>query len=76
MLETCLNIYSGPHTQSVASLIADLGVVSLIMARFHTFVENDHEIFATGSFIYKRKYVHKVLVNRLVKLAQENVWLG
>ena len=24
----------------------------------------------------KRKYVHKVLVNRLVKFAQENVWLG
>ena len=26
--------------------------------------------------IYKRKYVHKVLVNRLVKPAQEKVWLG
>ena len=25
---------------------------------------------------YKRKYVHKVLVNRLFKLAQEKVWLG
>ena len=25
---------------------------------------------------YKRKYVHEVLVNRLVKLAQEKVWLG
>ena len=25
---------------------------------------------------YKRMYVHKVLVNRLVKLAQEKVWLG
>ena len=24
---------------------------------------------------YKRKYVHKVLVNNLVKLAQEKVWL-
>ena len=67
---------AGPIAQSVASLIVDLGVVSLIMARFHTFVENDHEIFSIGSFSYKRKYVHKVLVNRLVKLAQENVWLG
>ena len=25
---------------------------------------------------YKQKYVHKVLVNRLVKLALEKVWLG
>ena len=25
---------------------------------------------------YKRKYVHKVLDNYLVKLAQEKVWLG
>ena len=25
---------------------------------------------------YKRKYVHKVLANRLFKLAQEKVWLG
>ena len=25
---------------------------------------------------YKRKYVNKALVNRLVKLAQEKVWLG
>ena len=25
---------------------------------------------------YKGKYVHKVLVNRLVKLSQEKVWLG
>ena len=23
---------------------------------------------------YKRKYVHEVLVNRLIKLAQEKVW--
>ena len=26
--------------------------------------------------IYKRKYVHKVLVNRLFKLDQEKVWSG
>ena len=30
-----------------------------------------------GFVSYKRKYMHKVLVNRLVKLAQEKkVWLG
>ena len=37
----------GPVTQSIASLIADPGVMSLIMARFHTFIEIDHEIFST-----------------------------
>ena len=36
----------GPVAQSVASLIADLGVVSLIPAWSHTFVEIDHEIFS------------------------------
>ena len=25
---------------------------------------------------YKRKYVHKVLVNCLIKVAQEKAWLG
>ena len=71
-----------------ASLTADPGVASLIPARSHTFVEIDHEIISTAilplplnhsrSFVvsYKRKYVHKVLVNCLFKLAQEKVWLG
>ena len=51
-------------------------------ARSHTFVEIDHEIvsmvilfLSTDSRLvvvnYKRKYVHEVLVNCLVKLAQE-----
>ena len=26
--------------------------------------------------VYKRKYVHELLVNRLFKPAQEKVWLG
>ena len=61
-----------------------------IPARSHTFVEIDHEIVSTAILLssadlrmvvvsYKRKCVHKVLVNRLnglVKLAQEKVWLG
>ena len=25
---------------------------------------------------YKQKYVHEVLINSLVKLAQEKLWLG
>ena len=70
------------------SLNADPGVASLIPTRSHTFVEIDHEIismvilllsaesFKKSSVSYKRKYVQKVLVNCLLKLAQEKVWLG
>ena len=71
-----------------ACMTADPGVESSIPARSHTFVEIDHEIISTVisslSLIhsrrvvvsYKRKYVHKLLVNRLFKPAQEKVWLG
>ena len=60
----------------------------LIPGWSHTFVEIDHEIISTVILLpsvesfkkfvvsYKRKYVHKVLVNCLFKLAQEKVWLG
>ena len=58
-------------------LTADPGVMSSIL---------DHEIISKAILLpstdsrrvvvsYKRKYVHKVLVNRLVKLAQEKVVL-
>ena len=71
-----------------ASLTADLGVLSLIPARSHTFSEIDHEIISTVILLpsaesfrkvvvsYKRKYVHEVLVNCLLKLVQEKVRLG
>ena len=70
------------------SVTAFPGVASLIPARSHTFVEIDHEIISTvilipsaksfmkGCVSYKRKYVHEVLVNCLLKLAQEKMWLG
>ena len=56
--------------------------MSLIPALSHTFVEIDHEIISKAIVLastdsrrvvvsYKRKYVQEVLVNRLVKLAQE-----
>ena len=35
----------GPVAQSEASQIADPGVMSMIPAHQHTFVETDHEIF-------------------------------
>ena len=52
------------------------------MASSHTFVEIDHEIISTVNFrpsadsrrvvvSCKQKYVHKELVNCLVKLVQE-----
>ena len=62
-------------------LTADPGIVSSIPARSHTFLEIDHEIISMAILLpsadlrrvfvsYKRKYVRKVLVNRLVKLSQ------
>ena len=65
-----------------ASLTADPEVVRLIPAWSHTLEEIDHEIISTGILLlsavsrrvvvsYKRKYVHKVLVNGFFKLAQE-----
>ena len=72
----------GRIVQSVTCLTVDPGVASLIPAGSHTFVEIDHDIISTAIPLpsadsrrvvvsYKRKYVHKVLVNCLVKLAQE-----
>ena len=59
--------------QLVTSLTAYPGVASLFMDNFY-----DHSSSADSRRVvsYKRKYVHEVLVNFLVKLAQEKVWLG
>ena len=74
--------------QTLTRPIYDPGVASSIPARYHTFVEIDHEIISTVILLlpliysrrvvvsYKRKYVHKLLVNRLLKPAQEKVWLS
>ena len=71
-----------------ACLTADPEVASSIPARSHTFVEIDHEVIYTVILLlsaesfkkivvtYKRKYVHRLLVNRLLKPAQEKVWLS
>ena len=63
------------------------GITNLIPVWSHTSVEIDHEIISMVILLpsavsrnvvvsYKRKYVHGVLANCLVKLAQEKVWLG
>ena len=62
-------------------LAADPGITSSKPAQFHTFVVIDHDIIPTATLLpsvdsrkvvvsYKRKYVHEILVNRLVKLAR------
>ena len=76
----------GRVAQSVTCLATDAcltalpGVSSSIPARYHTFVEIDHEIISTVILrvvvSYKRKYVHKLLVNRMFKPTQEKVWLS
>ena len=66
--------------QSVMCLVPDPGVARLILAQSHTFAKIDNEIISIGILppfansrrivvSCKRKYVHEVLVNRLVKLA-------
>ena len=42
----------GPIAQLVASQIFDSGVVGSILARPHTFVEIDHEIFSAISILF------------------------
>ena len=75
----------GHVAQLVASPTADPGIASSTPVPY--LVEIDHKVISTfilllpliqeGLFVsYKGKYVHKVLVNSLVKLAQEKVWLG
>ena len=64
------------------SLTADPEVASAIPARYHTFVQIDHEMISMAILLpftdsrrvvvsCKRKYVHQVHVSSLVKLAQE-----
>ena len=73
--ETCMNTDS--------CLTADPGVPSSLPARSHTFIEYDHKIISMaillpsgdsrrGVVIYKQKHVHEVLINHIVKHAQEN----
>ena len=67
-------------------LTAVPGVASSILVWFQTMVEVDHEIIYSVILLlqliqkivvvsYMRTYVLKGVVNRLVKLAQEKVWL-
>ena len=80
-----LSGHIAPSVTSLAAitfLTADPEVASSISAWFHTFVEINYEIISMVILLpsadsrrvfvsYKRKYVHEVLVNCLVKLSQE-----
>ena len=70
-----------------ACLTADPGVTGWISGWSHTFREIDLEIISTIILLrlnhsrrvvvsYMQKCVQEVLVNRLLKLVQEKVWLG
>ena len=70
------------HSALVTCLTAEPGVASSVQTNSHTFVEIDHEIISTAILLpstdsrrvvvsYKRKYVLELLVNCLVKLAEE-----
>ena len=72
----------GRIAQSVTWLTPNPGATSSILAQSHTYKEIDHEITSRAILLpstdsrrvvvsYKQKYVHEVLVNRLVKPAQE-----
>ena len=71
-----------PHSAFSNCLTADSGVTSSIPVRSHTLVEIAHEIISRSILLpsadskrvvvsYKGKYVHQVLINRLVKLVKE-----
>ena len=76
-----LNVGPGSIAQSVASQIADPGIVSLIPTWSHTFMKIDHEIFSTVILLLpliqekvvsvKGKYEHEVLVYRLSQACPE-----
>ena len=71
-----LRVKPGWVGQSVTYLTAHLGVTSWIPARSHTFLKIDREIISMVILLpsadsRRLLYVHKVLVNCLVKLAQE-----
>ena len=68
-------------------LTADPGVASLMPIRSTTVGQLDHKIISMTIRLpsadsrrtvvsYKPKYVHEVLVSRLVKLTQGKVWFG
>ena len=77
LIRKYLQFYRGSIAQSVMCLTAYPGVAS---SQSHTFEEIDHVIIfsillpsadSRRVVSYKQKYVHEVLVNHLVKLAQE-----
>ena len=63
----CINV-PDPLAQSVATLIAESGVMSLILAWSHTFMEIDNEIYTTFIPLYP------LIQEGLVSVARESMW--
>ena len=77
------NLSSKPYPIVILELVTYVikdNALNDLCGESHTFVEIEHEIISTDILLlsadsrrvvvsYKRKYVHKVLVNRLVKFA-------
>ena len=70
------------HVRQYMRAATDPGVASSITVWSHTFAEIDNEIISTAILLpsaesrrvvvsYKRKYVHEVLVNLLVKVSKK-----
>ena len=63
----------GPVAQSIASLIADPEVMSLILPPSHTFVEINHEIFSM--FILLRPLIQEGLLSVKSEIMCIEYWL-
>ena len=61
-------------------LIGLVSKLNFMLSRFEhaiNVITSDPELYSRRVVVnYKRKYVHKLLVNRLLKPVQEKVWLS
>ena len=78
----CLTKFKNTWPSSAVSSVSDYRTRSLVPAQSDTFMKIYHEIISTVILLLpliqenKRNYVHEILVNHLVKFAQEKVRLG
>ena len=72
--DTCLTTDTGVASSIPARPILSWRLIMQLFLRLFSSLPLIHSRRVVVS--YKRKYVHKLLVNRLFKPAQEKVWLG
>ena len=71
----CRKLLTVKRSTNLNALYGELGRVPMLIHRKIIMIKYWLRIVALH-VSYKRKYVHKLLVNRLFKPAQERVWLG